>query len=91
LSERAAEGASDKHWLKARLINGLTYLLTDLLSYNSVRALIWNSLAVSVDWGDLRHIMPVLLMFFYFGVAVYITVCITVCLAAIWRNNKLIN
>ena len=31
LSVRTAGGASDRHWLKTRLINGLTYLLTYLL------------------------------------------------------------
>ena len=33
LSVRTVGGASDRHWLKARLINGLTYLLTNLHTY----------------------------------------------------------
>jgi len=33
LSVRTAGGASNRHWLKARLINGLTYLLTYLVTY----------------------------------------------------------
>ena len=37
---------------------------------------------------DLRHIISVFLMFLILCIPVNITVCIPVCLAAIWRNNK---
>jgi len=36
LSVRTAGGASDRHWLKARLTNGLTYLLTSWSHIHSV-------------------------------------------------------
>jgi len=64
-------------------VDSLYNVLSPKLLNNSVRELIQNSFVTSVIC-----VMLLVCSYVLFLNLCYITVCITVCLAAIWRNNK---
>ena len=66
LSVRTAEGTSDRRWMKARLINGLTYLLLCLLSGQclkkccgiAVLTVLWAGLKLLLQQEEMQTYRP---------------------------------
>jgi len=70
-------------------VGSLYNVLSPKMSNNSVRELIWNSFAMSVDLRFTSYYFCVCFYVFNFCIAVLCCILLfCICLAAIWRNNK---